>query len=82
MSWTCLNKQRLTTRRGDKKLKALKALCHEETPVTNQEESGHECEEPCQILTDGGNDGSGEEEGAALVPVAGIGGCVFERTHT
>lgn len=34
------------------------------------------------ILTDGGDDGSGEEEGAALVPVAGIVGRVSERTHT
>lgn len=37
--------------------------------------------EPFKILTDGGDDGSGEEEGAGLVPVAGIVGRVFERTH-
>lgn len=37
--------------------------------------------EPFEILTDGGDDGSGEEEGAALVPVAGIVGRVFEGTH-
>lgn len=37
--------------------------------------------EPFRILTDGGDDGSGEEEGAALVPVAGIVGRVFEGTH-
>lgn len=37
--------------------------------------------EPLKILTDGGDDGSGEEEGAGLVPVAGIVGRVFERAH-
>lgn len=46
--------------------------------MTNQEDAGDQC----QILTDGGNDGPGEEEGAALVPVAGVVGRVFERTHT
>lgn len=50
--------------------------------MTNQEDAGDERVDSCQILTDGGDDGSGEEEGAALVPVAGIVGRVFERAHT
>lgn len=34
-----------------------------------------------KVLTNGGDDGTSEEEGATLVPVAGVVGRVFERTH-
>lgn len=78
MSWTRLNTQRLAAHHGGLDLEAFQARRREETPATNR---GECVVEPLKTLTDRGDDGPGEEEGAADVPVAGVVGRVFERTH-